>query len=216
MATKWKPEAVVLDDWAVFLKDTEANVCSQFGEDGLICQVFKRVGTENRWCFECGAADGIEYSNTKVLREAGWSAILMERNGKLAVSLKELAATEHNSRVVGMQIDRDLPLDDVLQYADSPFDLDFGVIDVDGQDWWLWHDMSVYTPRVMLVEYAYRDKDAPVPTRASSSRNGERGQAGLDAIIELGTAKGYRAVAMTPCNVLFVLEDVIRESDAGQ
>ena len=108
--------------------------------------------------------------------------------------------------------------DTVLEAVHAPFDLDLGVIDIDGQDWWVWHDMTAYAPRVMLVECTYRRPLDRVPDRDEPDRDkgGQVHQAGRDAIIELGEAKGYRAVAATPCNVLFVREDVIRESDAGQ
>ena len=210
MVHVYTPEFVLLDDWADFLLDHEANVYSQFGEDGLIEALFERIGTENRWCFECGASDGVLYSNTKVLREAGWSAVLIEASDKLVVDLTETAKTETNSKVVGMEISSDTPLDEVLEYAGAPYDMDFGVIDIDGQDYWIWRDMMVFTPRVMLVEYALRNLDPFVYGR------GGKGQSGRAAIVELGESKGYRALAATPCNVLFVREDVIKDCDAGQ
>ena len=74
MVHVYTPEAEVLDEWAEFLVGQESNVHSQFGEDGLLAVLFERIGTENRWCFECGASDGLIYSNTKVLRDDGWSA----------------------------------------------------------------------------------------------------------------------------------------------
>ncbi len=214
----YKPEAVVLDERASFLAGMESNIYSQFGEDGLIRGVLEWIGTENRWCFECGASDGVLYSNTKVLREDGWAAVLIERDARLVADLLKTAANETNSRVVGMEIDKDLPLDDVLEAAGAPHELDLGIIDVDGQDYWLWSDLVLFTPRVMLVECAYRNHNAPIPERGAPRRNRHNQplQAGLDSIIELGTSKGYRALAATPCNVLFVRQDVIRETDAGQ
>ena len=208
VSSTYKPEAVVMDDWSDFLLGHEANVYSQFGEDGLIESLFIRIGAENHWCFECGASDGVLYSNTKVLREAGWSAVLIEKSDKLVVDLTETAKTETNSKVVGMEIDGDTPLDEVLEYAGAPYDMDFGVIDIDGQDYWIWRDMMVFTPRVMLVEYALRNLHSVVV-----ERGGGGGQSGRDVIVELGESKGYRALAATPCNVLFVREDVIKDCD---
>ena len=214
----YAPEATVLDDWGKFLYGKESNVNSQFGEDGLLASLFGRIGTENRWCFECGASDGVWYSNTKALRDAGWSAVLIERDARMIADLRLAAANDMNSRVVAMEIDSNLPLDDVLAMSESPYDPDLGVIDVDGQDYWLWRDMAVSRPRVMVVEYCYRNRTAVVPKRGAPHRDAENQpqQAGLDAIRELGVEKGYRAVAATPCNLLFVREDVIKECDAGQ
>ena len=211
MVHVYEPEAKILNTWADFLLGAESNTFSQFGEDGLIAALFEQIGTENRWCFECGASDGLIYSNTKVLRDAGWSAVLIEASVKLVVDLRETASAETNSKVIGIEVDRETPLDEVLEYADPPYDLDLGVIDIDGQDYWLWNDMTIYVPRVMLVEYSLRNLTAAVPERGS-----DRGQAGCKRIVELGKDKGYRALAVTPCNVLFVREDVIKDCDAGE
>ena len=206
----YEPEADVIDTWADFLQGVESNVYSQFGEDGLLSGLFDRIGTENRWCFEVGASDGLIYSNTKVLRNQQWSAVLIESSQKLIANLTNVAATEANSRVIGVEVGGDTTIDDLLEYTDAPFDMDLGVIDVDGQDYWLWDDMTMFTPRVMLVEYAYKELSHFVPKR------GGDGQAELGAIVDLGISKGYRALATTPCNVLFCREDVMREVDAGQ
>ena len=210
MVHVYEPESIVLDDWACFLGGHEANVHSQFGEDGLLSSLFGRIGTENRWCFEVGASDGLIYSNTKVLRDQQWSAVLIESSEKLIADLTNVAAKEPGSRVVGVEVGGDTTIDELLEYADAPFDLDLGVIDVDGQDYWLWHDMTLFAPRVMLVEYALRNLGHFVPERGGAGQS-ERG-----SIVDLGVSKGYRALAATPCNVLFCRADVMSEVDAGQ
>ena len=213
MVQAHKPECVILDEWAAFLVDAASNTYSQFGEDGLIEKLFDRIGTENEWCFEVGASDGLIYSNTKMLRDLHWSAVLIESSQKLIANLTNVAATEANSRVIGVEVGGDTTIDDLLEYTDAPFDMDLGVIDVDGQDYWLWYDMTMFMPRVMLVEYSLRNLARELPQRYGGG-DMNYGQAGRDFIVELGKDKGYQALAATPCNVLFVLEDVLKA--AGQ
>ncbi len=210
MVFVYEPEVVVIDTWGESLLGSESNVHSQFGEDGLLAALFARIGIDNQWCFEVGASDGLIYSNTKVLRDAGWSAVLMESSETMVMHLTAVASRESNSHVVGVEVGGDVLLDDLLEYAEAPHDMDLGVIDVDGQDYWLWHDMALFAPRVMLVEYALRNEGSFVAPR------GGKGQSQRTAIVELGDSKGYRALAATPCNILFVREDVLKESDAGQ
>jgi hypothetical protein len=62
--------------------DYLSNVYSQNGEDGLLEEVFRRIGTTNKQCFECGAADGKWFSNTRKLIDEGWSALLIEEDPK--------------------------------------------------------------------------------------------------------------------------------------
>jgi hypothetical protein len=40
------------------------NVTSQSGEDGILREVFARIGLKSRWCVEFGAWDGKKFSNT--------------------------------------------------------------------------------------------------------------------------------------------------------
>lgn len=174
------------------------NVYTQFGEDGLIDAVFDRIGTTNRECFEVGAADGRYYSNTLRLREDGWGAVLMEKDPAQWEKLHANYRSDLVDCVIGAVDD----LDTTLHWTRLRDELcpDLGVIDVDGQDYWLWHDMVEYRPRVMLVEINYQEWDA-IPPR------GESGQAGLAAIRQLGEEKGYELAAHTYCNALFIRRD---------
>ena len=92
-------------DW---LDDKAANVTSQFGEDGLVAATLDRIGVQNRWCFEVGAADGMFYSNTKQWRDAGWHAVLIEADDALADQLRGFNSNTvqvFNSRVEPWTLD---------------------------------------------------------------------------------------------------------------
>jgi hypothetical protein len=181
------------DDW---LAGKARNDFSQFGEDGLIEAVFERIGTTNRWCFEVGAADGVFFSNTKRLRDDGWYAALIESNETSYAALK-LMYDPPRVTTVCEKITPD-NFDDILYAAGVPSAPDFGVIDIDGQDWWVWHDLFRCVPRVMLVEISTSGDTSPVPLA------GGQGQAGALHIEQLGDQKGYDLVAKTYCNALFV------------
>jgi hypothetical protein len=175
------------------------NSYSQYGEDGLIDAVLQRIGVANSWCFEVGASDGLFYSNTLRLRNAGWSAVLMEENNVEAEAL--WLYKSDGCHIVHEHI---TDLDKVLSRFGAPKDLDLGVIDIDGQDYWLWHDMRDYRPRIMLVEFHWKRGDDYIPPRDST----ERLQAGRNAITALGESKGYIPVAETHVNRLFVQEEL--------
>lgn len=176
-----------------WLKGRGSNLTSQFGEDGLIAGCLDYLGTTCRHCFEVGAADGTFFSNTLALRQKGWHAVLIEAN---ALAFEKLSTTfGHCSECVHAHVD---DLDRCLIHTKLNMQPDLGVIDIDGQDWHLWHDMRIFRPRIMLVEIHSNNDDAPVPLR------GQPGQAGLDCIERLGKSKGYTLVARTRCNALFV------------
>lgn len=175
-----------------WLAGKASNAYTQFGEDGLIAAVFEKIGTTNRHCFEIGASDGEWYSNTLKLRNAGWFAALIESNPTSFKALNEKYGSVADCRE-GICTSLDLFLATTM-IGKAP---DLGVIDIDGQDFYLWQDMVEYRPRVMLVEI-HPQPNEPPPVR------GCQGQAGLDAVKSLGADKGYSLVASTYCNALFV------------
>lgn len=182
-----------------WLQGQQRNDTSQFGEDGLIESVLSKIGERNRWCFEVGAADGLFYSNTKRLRDAGWKAVLIDEHGHNVEAIRGL--NEKQTIPVCERIGPD-SLDRILANAGAPPDLDLGVIDIDGQDWWVWKGMSKHRPRLMLVEYMPTNDHFTDPSFIPPQDG--PGQAGRDAIVALGEAKGYVPIASTFCNVLFV------------
>lgn len=179
-----------LVDW---LTGKGSNVYTQFGEDGLISACLERIGVTNRHCFEIGAADGRFYSNTLVLREQGWHSVLIESNAdqfrKLKAEFGDVSECIHCHTT---------DLDAILSQTKIDTRPDLGIIDIDGQDYWLWNDLVKYRPRIMMVEIAPMFPELPVPSR------GGEGQAGLDAIRTLGLSKGYQLVATTYCNAVFL------------
>lgn len=184
---------------------------SQFGESTLVAAILDRIGERMPWCFECGASEPEYASNTKLFRERQWQSVLIEKDplkaqllrsraGPWAIIIEQEVVIENctpERRITGL----DAVLAEVrCPWCRSrfPYHADFGVIDVDGQDWHLWKRMTVYSPRIMVVECWPGDDAAPPPEL------GGKGQAGENAIVELGREKGYKPICRTTCNVIFI------------
>jgi hypothetical protein len=179
-----------------WLEGRARNDSSQFGEDGLIEAALDRLGCDNRFCFEVGAADGFYFSNTLRLREHGWNCLLIEKDAEQFAKLKAL----ESPNVCCVQADvTAIPLDDLLWRYRWPHNCDLGVIDIDGQDYHVWDAMKEYAPRLMLVEYSLALENPPPPLSCIDVTR----QAGRGAILEMGTKKGYIALAQTHVNILF-------------
>lgn len=182
-----------------FLRGHAYNFTSQYGEDGLIHACLAKFGVVNRWCFEVGAADGEYLSNTKVLRNYGWDAVLIEAD--------EYTFGEHLSKCQSPRVrcihKRIKPepfwetLDWILQKAEAPEEVDFGVIDVDGPDYWILESLK-RLPRMLLIEFNAGPNPVVPPKR------GGFGQAGIADIEQLAHQKGYKPLSRTGCNLLCV------------
>lgn len=190
---------------AGFLAGRGANSTSQFGEDGIVEACLEKFGATNRWCFEVGANDGLFFSNTHRLRCADWNAVLIESDPDLFGRLCDQRSEK--VRCIHEKIGPD-SLDRILADCGAPQDIDLGVIDIDGQDYWAWDGMRQYRPRLMLVEFDY-GTDGPEGMGTWVPMIGGEGQATYRAIKRLGELKGYAALAKTTVNLLFVQAELL-------
>jgi hypothetical protein len=62
---------------------------SQYGQDTIIEQFFKKKGIENGFFLDVGTLDGIRYSNTLLMEESGWKGICVEAHPSYFDLLKE-------------------------------------------------------------------------------------------------------------------------------
>src|SRR5262245_3013247 len=161
------------------------NYYSQFGEDQIIAAVFNRIGISNRWCVECGAGDGLFFSNTRRLIDQGWRSVQVEMDDGMYGKLK--TRYSNNPNVITIH-DRMASVDETLRAVpDLPEDFDFFSLDVDGQDYYLLNGMLEYQPRALLVEY---NPVAPDPMYIPEPGAGFMDQAGLQATHFVAEARG--------------------------
>jgi predicted SAM-dependent methyltransferase len=183
----------------------KANIYSQFGEDGIIQEIFARIGTKNRVCCEVGAADGIMFSSTRRLIEEGWRGILIEKDRAAFERLIKNSQGLDCFTQLGT-LDGTNTLDYWLRTAKAPADIDLVVVDIDGQDFHAVNQMLEFFPRVLVVEYdPAADSDYIPPASDAASKSLD--QAGKEAVLKLGASKGYGAAFSTETNWIFVRHD---------
>jgi len=188
-------------DW---LKDFAFNEYSQFGEDGVLQAIFSVIRPANEWCFECGAADGLFFSNTRRLIERGWKAALIEADRGAFDRLVDNSFPYTGAKCVNETVDAKHRLEGILERCGVPTDLDLAVIDVDGQEYYLFNSLLRYRPRVVLIEFDANAEEDFIPTL------GGQGQAGALAICRLAAGKFYTEVYRNFCNLIFVQQPLDR------
>lgn len=174
---------------------------SQWKEDIILSDIFKQIGTTNKLCVEIGAWDGVHFSNTKLFRDNGWSAILAESNEERLASLYDTARREPDTKAFGHVVS----IDAMLDFFEAPAEPDLLSIDVDGDDYYLWEDMTKYRPRVVVIEY---NQTVPPGFDIKQQRGGSFG-ASMNALVDLGESKGYTLIRTTATNLIFVRNELV-------
>ena len=192
-------------------------VWSQNDEDGILEEIFRRIGTARSGqpgsFVEFGASDGRECNTLKLLVE-GWRGLWMESGAaecgrirhSFAAPLAEGRLELQQTRVTAENIDGLL----AGSRAASAGELDLLSIDIDGNDYHVLKAVRSVRPRVLVIEYNGKfppPMDVVPPYEPDYAWNGSDYMgASLQAIANLAARRGYRLVGtnITGTNAFFV------------
>ena len=191
-------------------------VYSQCDEDGIIQEIFRRVGVTNRCFVEFGVETGIECNTVKLLVE-GWRGLWIEGNAQHAARIRTsfgpLLADGGLNLVESFVVAENI--DSLLEKGGVSGEIDLLSIDIDNNDFWVWKAITRINPRVVVIEYnaSLRPPMSLVvpyqPDRAWDGASNYYG-ASLEAFVRLGRSKGYRLVgcSISGVNAFFVRDDI--------
>lgn len=192
-------------------------VYSQNDEDGIIAEIFKRIGTESQRFVEFGCGDGRE-NNTSFLLLQGWTGLWIDGSTTNLNSVRRIWAQETgvgrlvpiHARVTADNIDR------LLTESGFSGEIDLLSIDIDGNDFHIWNALKAVQPRVVCIEY---NAKFPPPVEWVMPRNDMHVWDGSDwfgaslvSLEKLAREKNYALVGcnITGINAFFVRSDLAR------
>jgi len=194
-------------------------VYSQSDEDGILQEIFRRIGTKSRSFIEIGSGNGLE-NNTLYLLVQGWRGIWIEASSKKVIAARNTVArftAEASLRMEQQRVSAE-NVDSLLGRLVSDSELDLLSVDIDGNDFYILQAIRSVSPRVIVCEY-----NAKFPPNlswvmeydASHHWNGtDYFGASLKALELLLGGKGYALVGcnLLGCNAFFVRKDLASES----
>lgn len=129
-------------------------VFSDGGEDGMIQEVFHRIGTTTRRFVEFGVGSG-NISNTAFLLYQGWSGLWMEANEGRAKYIEDAFAAPIASGLLKFRraLVTKENVDDLISGAGFIGEIDLLSIDIDGNDYHVCEAVKVIAPRLVVIEY---------------------------------------------------------------
>lgn len=183
---------------------------SQNGEDGIIKEIFRRIGVGNEeWMVEFGAWDGIHLSNTYYFlsRHDHFKAILIEADPERFRKL-QITASGLNGRIVPIHSfikpEGVSSLDAILKTTELHRDFLMLSIDVDGMDYHIWERFHDYEPKVVIIEI---NSSIPAHIEYTHGQGVKTGSSFLSTL-KLGASKGYSCVCHTG-NMIFLRNDLL-------
>lgn len=189
---------------------------SQNGEDGIITEIFRRLGLPLQRFVEIGAGDGTE-NNTLLRILNGGSGLWLEGSDTNYQGI----VNAHQSHIASgrLHVRKEMVTAEnvmtILESSGFGRDLDMLSIDIDGNDYWVWQAATV-TPPVVVMEYnAFYGPDSTWVMTYNPAHYWTGGHiyygASLGALTKLGKAKGYTLVGcdFMGVNAFFVRDDLM-------
>jgi hypothetical protein len=190
-------------------------VYSQHEEDGIIQEIFRRIGASSRTFVEVGVETGVECNSAKLLIE-GWRGVWVEANAQACKTIAANFADLLNDRRLTLQQSFVTAenINALLGSAGFKGEIDLLSIDIDFNDYWVWKAVDAVSPRVVVIEYnagLHPPLSVTVPYQPNRAGDGTNFfGASLEALVRLGRTKGYRIVGcnISGSNAFFVREDL--------
>lgn len=190
-------------------------VYSQNDEDGIIQEIFRRIGTTNQIFVEFGVQNGLE-SNCHYLLLQGWHGLWLEGDPQY---VKEIRMRFHPVIQMGQLqcgcafLTRENINHKIEEYGILG-EIDLLSIDVDGNDYYIWEAIHIVNPRVVVIEYNGKippDCNWKMAYYENHQWDGSDWHgASLKALELLGRKKGYQLVGtnINGVNAFFVRKDL--------
>ena len=198
-----------------YLNQHEFQSFSQNGEDGIIAEIFKRIGITNQYFVEFGVEDGNE-TNTTYLLYQGWGGLWIDGNEENKSSIERSFSSlikDGKLKIIQRFITAE-NIESLFSQASVPLEFDLLSIDIDRNDYHVWKAIANYRPRVVVIEYnsifrpgtEFIVKYDPAAMWDKTSNFA----ASLESYCKLAAEKGYKLVGccFTGVNAFFVREDL--------
>ena len=188
-------------------------VHSQWGEDGILEEIFKRINCKNKYFVEFGAGDGNYISNTAYLRiSKNWNGLLLEGDENLVRKGGGDPINLHHEMVYASNINN------LFEKYGVPRNFGLLSIDIDGDDAYVFDaiDFNKYCPDVIIAEFnpgLPNHKGIKIIEQKNNLCNGnfhQRGYVGANIceLYNIAQRKGYEFVTSISVNLIFVKKEL--------
>lgn len=193
----------------------EKRMFSQNGEDGIIEELFSRIGTTNRFFVEFGVQSGVECMSRKLACIHEWSGIMMEGHPLNYERLK-INYEAYPKVLTYYSFITQENIVSIFRRLQVPVAFDLLTIDLDGIDYWVWKALHAYKPRVVIMEY---NASFPPPQKMVvvydplfTWKGTTYFGASLTSLTELGKKLGYSLIGTDSrgVNAFFLRTDLCR------
>lgn len=199
--------------------EAEFRVFSQWGEDGIIQYLINHVSLGRKIFVEFGVENYLQSNTRFLLSNNQWSGLVMDGSrANIEFIRRDSIYWASNLKAIHAFITKD-NINSLLEYNGISGDIGLLSVDIDGNDYWVWHAINVISPRIVVCEYNSQfgpTAEITIPYSDDFVRDSAHFSkiyygASISALTVLSASKGYSLVASNSAgnNVFYVRNDVL-------
>jgi hypothetical protein len=189
-------------------------VFSENGEDGMLQEIFRRIGTTNKKFVEFGTSTG-KQCNTHFLLYLGWAGVWIEADDACMKALRTIFRDAIASGTVTVQHSFVTAenINDLIGSAGLSGEIDLLSVDIDGNDFHVCKAVRTVVPRVIVIEFNASfppPVEYVLPYTPKAQPDGLCFGGSLTSMTKMLGEKGYVLVGTDICgvNAFFVRKDL--------
>ncbi len=206
------------------LSEVEFQVFSQFGDDGIIQYLVKKLDIPYLTFIEFGVENYHEANTRFLLVNNNWSGMVIDGSAENIRKIKG-DVISWGQELVALEafIDAENINELISIFLNIGFNKEIGIlsIDIDGIDYWVWKAIDVVNPVIVIMEYNSllgNDKPYTIPYDPTFVRNNRYNifywGSSLPALCELAKEKNYAFIGcnLAGNNAYFIRRDKMNSS----
>lgn len=199
------------------LSEVEFKVFSQWGDDGIIQWLIHNLDIPNKTFIEFGVENYRESNTRFLMMNDNWSGMVIDGS---ALNIKQIVESEYFWKYELFAKAAFIDKENInLLLSECKFNEEVGIlhIDLDGNDYWIWKEITTIKPILVILEYNSVfgiEKSITIPYEKSFRRTEAHHSnlyfgASLRALHELSMQKGYAFIGCNSAgnNSYFVRKD---------
>lgn len=209
---------------AILLADinkAEFKVFSQWGDDGIIQFLISYLDIKNKIFVEFGVENYLESNTRFLLLNNCWKGLVMDGSSDNINQIKNSNIYWQYHVEAQCQFITKENINTLISSYTKEQEIGLLVIDIDGNDYWIWKSIEVVQPIIVIVEYNSlfgNERTISIPYKADFNRTKAHFSnlyygSSLPALVDLANQKGYALIACNNNgnNAYFVRKDKMKQ-----
>jgi len=199
------------------IQSAEFKVFSQWGDDGIIQYLINKINISNKTFIEFGVENYLESNTRFLLMNNNWTGLIFDGSKKNIDFVKKDEIYWKYDLIAEQAFITSENINTLIGKSGIIGEIGLLHIDIDGNDYWIWKNLEIVKPDIVIIEYNSVfgiERAITIPYKANFNRTKAHysnlyAGASLLAFCDLALEKGYSFIGTNSAgnNAYFILKE---------